>query len=242
MDLNQLSIVARQRSPWEAIDLGVVVARKWYLPLLLGWAIPSGVCFALFSLLFWDSLWVGIAVTWWLKPLWDRIPLNMASRSLFGEPLDLIATFKSSKHWLLTDAFAWLTWRRLSPTRSFDMPITILEGLRGEERRKRLHTLHINSSGPATFLTIICAHLEVVLQLGVISMVLWLIPEEIEFNINDFLLLNQYSVDLIFYVIAYITMIIVAPFYTMAGFILYISRRIELEAWDIEIRFRHIAI
>ena len=34
---------------------------------------------------------------------------------------------------------------------------------------------------------------------------------------------------------------LVMPFHTMAGFALYLNRRIELEAWDIEISFRNIA-
>jgi hypothetical protein len=36
-------------------------------------------------------------------------------------------------------------------------------------------------------------------------------------------------------------MALIAPFYTMAGFSLYINRRIQLEAWDLEVRFRHLA-
>ena len=34
---------------------------------------------------------------------------------------------------------------------------------------------------------------------------------------------------------------LVMPFHTMAGFALYLNRRIELEAWDIEISFRNLA-
>ena len=47
MDLDRLQIIARQRSPWEAVDLGFVVARAWFKSLFLVWAIPSFVLFVL---------------------------------------------------------------------------------------------------------------------------------------------------------------------------------------------------
>jgi len=40
---------------------------------------------------------------------------------------------------------------------------------------------------------------------------------------------------------AFVAMTLVMPFHTMAGFALYLNRRIELEAWDIEISFRSLA-
>ena len=45
---------------------------------------------------------------------------------------------------------------------------------------------------------------------------------------------NNVFMDLSFVLI----MAAVAPFYCAGGFMLYISRRIELEGWDIEICFR----
>jgi len=241
MDLSRISIVARERSPWEAMDLGIVMARKWYRPLVLGWMVPSLVVFIICSALFYESLWIGLTITWWLKPFWDRVPLYMASRALFGEEVTLKDGLQSLPRLTKRDWFAWLTWRRFSLTRSFDMPVTVLEGITGETRQQRLQVLHINSGGPATWLTLVCVHLEYALSFGGLGLLYLFIPEGFDFSIVDFLGTEENLSIMLFNVTAYIAMVLIAPFYTMAGFALYISRRITLEAWDVEIRFRHLA-
>ena len=67
------------------------------------------------------------------------------------------------------------------------------------------------------------------------------IPDEVDIGFMDFMGSDSQLSELIFNVMSYVAMVLVAPFYTMAGFALYISRRITLEGWDIEIRFRHLA-
>lgn len=241
MDLSRISIVARERSPWEAIDLGIIMARKWYRPLVLGWMVPSLVVFIVFSAIFYDSLWIGITITWWLKPLWDRVPLYMASRALFGEEISLKNGLQALPQLVKKDWFAWLTWRRLSLTRAFDMPVTTLEGLSGKDRQQRLQALHIKSAGPATWLTIVCLHLEYALAFGGLGLLYLFIPQEIDFNIMEFFISEDTIAELMLNVAAYFAMVFVSAFYTMAGFALYISRRISLEAWDVEVRFRNLA-
>ena len=150
MDLSRISIEARERSSWEALDLGIVMARKWFRPLALGWMIPSILVFVIFTAIFNQSLWIGITITWWLKPLWDRIPLYIASRALFSETVTVRQALRAFPGIARKDWFAWLLWRRFSLTRSFDMPVTVLEGLSGDSRKKRLHVLHIDSGGTAT--------------------------------------------------------------------------------------------
>lgn len=221
--------------------MGTMLARKWYRPLLLGWMWPSLFIFILLSLLFHESLWVGLTVTWWLKPIWDRIPLMMASRALFGEEVSVKKTLRTLPAIAIKQWFAWLTWRRFSPTRAFDMPVTVLEGLNGAARHKRLNVLHLKAGGAATWLLIICAHLEFALAMGMLGIIYLFIPEEVNFNLLGFFSSEEASSEIIINVFTYIAMVLVAPFYTMAGFALYISRRIELEAWDIEVRFRHIS-
>lgn len=240
MDLNNISVVARERTPWEALDLGFLMARRWYRPLVLGWMIPCSIIFIVFTMLFQDSLWIGISIAWWLKPVWDRVPLYLGSRALFGEEINVRSGLRALPTLARKDLIAWLTWRRLSLTRSFDMPVTILEGLKGEARQKRLHVLHISSSGAATWLTLICVHIELALVLGGLGLLYLFIPAEVDFNVLGFVESEQQITELIFNVMSFIAMVLVAPFYTMAGFALYISRRISLEGWDIEIRFRHL--
>ena len=61
--------------------------------------------------------------------------------------------------------------------------------------------------------------------------------EQLFDTFNDETLLGQWVYSLCMF----IAMFCVLPFYTMAGFSLYLNRRIELEAWDIEISFRSLA-
>ncbi|HPY42240.1 MAG TPA: hypothetical protein PLM98_17065, partial [Thiolinea sp.] len=73
MKLTDLSIQVRQRSSWEAIDLGfALVQTHWralmvpYLLLMLLCAIP------IWLMLPERYLWAAGLVVWWLKPLFDR--------------------------------------------------------------------------------------------------------------------------------------------------------------------------
>ena len=41
MNLSKISVQVRPRNPYEAIDLGFVMARRWFIPLVLLWLIPA---------------------------------------------------------------------------------------------------------------------------------------------------------------------------------------------------------
>eukprot|EP00903_Cladosiphon_okamuranus_P004532 g4530.t1 len=85
------------------------------------------------------------------------IPVN---RRLFGEDVSLSQTWKAMPKLFAPQWFQWLTWRRLSPTRSHDLPITCLERLKGAQRSRRISVLHMTSGTPAMWLTVLCYHLE----------------------------------------------------------------------------------
>jgi len=241
MDLSRIRIEARVRRPWEAIDLGFVLARQWWTPLFLSWVMPSFTLYIVLTLLFYQRAWVAPLLVWWLKPFWDRGPLYVASRALFGERMDSRQMLKALFALYKIDWLAWLCWRRLSLSRAYDMPITVLENLQGKPRQARLKILRSRNSSAAHWLTAICAHLEALLTMGVISMVALLLPEQIQPAATALIAAQEGVMQQLGGLLSYTAMALVAPFYTMAGFALYISRRIDLEAWDIEIRFRHLA-
>jgi hypothetical protein len=241
MDLSRLSIQPRLRNGWQAIDLGFAMARQWYWPAFLVWLIPSLTLYVILSLFLTEHLWLALLLVWWMKPLWDRLPLAMGSRALFSEALDVRGTLRNSWRTFRTDLFPSLTWRRFSPSRSFDLPVTVLEGLRGQERGRRLAVLHQTYGSAATWLTMILVHVEGFLALGLWAMAALFVPEELGvdwlgLSASDDWLAMHFS-----NLITYTCMALVAPFYTLAGFALYVCRRIQLEGWDIEIRFRHLA-
>lgn len=241
MHLSKLSIEPRLRNGWQAIDLGFAMARQWWWPSFLVWAIPSFLLYLVFSFVFPAYAWLSVALVWWLKPLWDRLPLVLASRALFSEPLDVQATLRNSLKIFKIDCFASLTWRRFSPSRSFDLPITVLEGLRGAERSRRLTVLHQSYGNAAVWLTLVLVHIEMFLSLGIWSAAVLLIPEELDVDWLGIMLSEDMLAVHLANLITLSAMTLVGPFYSLAGFALYICRRVELEAWDIEIRFRHLA-
>ncbi|WP_211825855.1 DUF4129 domain-containing protein [Kistimonas asteriae] len=239
MDLSQLSIRPRLRSRYEAMDLGFVLARQWWRSLFLAWLIPSGVVFLVASLLVGERQWLALLLIWWFKPLWDCAPLYIASRQLFGESVSVGSAIRAMPGMLRADGFAWLTWRRFSPGRSFVMPVTALERLTGKRRRQRIGVLDQREGGGSAWLTIACAHIEAIFSMGAAFFLMLFLPDSIG--------VEWYNTDgplwwlVVTNVLGWLAMSVMAPFYTMAGFALYINRRIELEGWDIEIRFRAMA-
>ena len=155
MNLDKLKIEARTRTPWEAVDLGFLLARSNYKVLYFCWAIPAGILFIFLSILLPEQLWLTPFIIWWLKPFLDRLPLYVISRDVFGENVSLGVVYKNIWSIFKIDLVHWLTYRRFSPTRSMDMPVNLLEQLTSSRRSKRLSVLHRKGSNAAVWLSVI---------------------------------------------------------------------------------------
>ncbi|WP_045859215.1 hypothetical protein [Teredinibacter purpureus] len=241
MDLDKIGVAARQRSPWEALDLGFVMARAWWWQLYLSWFVPSCIVFVVVSVAFPSINWLSYLLVWWLKPLWDRGPLFIASRRLFGENTSAREVFRNLWRLYKTDLFLCLTLRRLSFTRSFDMPLTVLEQLKGKKRSARQLILHRYHSGAASWLTVVGFFVEAFFVLAMFSFLAVMVPEQVDIDYWGLLVDEDEMFLWLNNALTFLAMSIVGPFFSVAGFALYISRRIDLEAWDVEIRFRHLA-
>ncbi len=242
MDLDRISIEARLRSPWEALDLGFVMARQWWLPLFLCWFIPSFTLTFILGVFFFDYIWwLPFAIVWWFKPFWDRGPLYIVSRRLFGEQASARDVFRNLWRLYKTEWFSWLTIRRFTITRSFDMPLTVLEKISSEKRAERQMVLHRNHSNAASWLSLAALCMEFFFVAAIFSFMAMMIPEQVELDVWGALFEQESILIWLGYFAFAFTLGLIGPFYTCAGFALYISRRIELEAWDIEIRFRHLS-
>ena len=86
MRLTDASVVIRPRTSWEAMDLGVLMAREHRVLLMGGWALVSLPVFSLLTVLLWNYPSLVMFLFWWLKPAFDRLPLYILSKALFGEP------------------------------------------------------------------------------------------------------------------------------------------------------------
>ena len=238
MNLDKLQVNACIRSGWQAVDLGFLMARAWWRTLYLACLLPMLPVAALLLLIFSAEPYWAVFLLWWLKPFWERLPLFVASRMLFDEQPGIWSSVKSLS---MKDFLPWLLWRRFSPQRAFDNPVTVLEGLKGAARRQRLRVLHGKYSDVALSNQFVGFCCEWLLLFGLLIVFDFFTPDAFDVRLNDnfgdLTLLGQWLVS----IAAIAAMTLVMPFHTMAGFALYLNRRIELEAWDIEISFRNLA-
>ncbi|CAA0111161.1 Uncharacterised protein [BD1-7 clade bacterium] len=242
MDISKLVIQPHLKNPWSAIDLGFVLTRTWYVQLLAAWCICSVPLFLVLLLVLpADYLWLSAPIIWWFKPLWDRGPLFVASRALFQQPLTRKDFIRQLPALYKRQCISWLTWRRLHMARSFVMPVTVLERLTGKSYNTRVQLLQRMASGKQTWLTIVAVHIESFLVFGMMALVYVLIPEEVGIDYWQWLEQQTLISGYVTSILSFIAMALVGPFYVVAGFMLYINRRIQLEGWDIEIQFRLMA-
>ncbi|MBA1272085.1 DUF4129 domain-containing protein [Stutzerimonas azotifigens] len=244
MRLSDATMAIRPRSAWEALDLGVLLARRHAPRLMLSWALLTLPVFAVLSLVFWRYPSVAFVLFWWFKPLYERLPLLILSRALFGNTPTLRQSLKALPSALRSQWLASVTWRRFSMTRSFDLPVVQLEGLSGRARSQRLGVLAQQSSGTATWLTIVGMHLETALWLGLLGALYFMLPAQLMDNWNwsdllgdgqEWLWLEHLS-NLLYVLV----LIVWEPIYVACGFSLYLNRRTILEGWDIELGFRRL--
>jgi hypothetical protein len=238
MDLDKLQVNACIRSGWQAIDLGFLMARAWLRSLYIASLMPMLPLAVVLLGIFFDRPFWAVFLIWWLKPFWERLPLFVASRMLFGEAPGIWSSMKSLP---LKDILPWLLWRRFSPQRAFDNPVTVLEGLKGGVRRQRLRVLHGRYSDVALSNQFVCFCCELLLAFGLLILFDFFTPDAFDIRFYDSFGDLTLTGEWLFSVAAIIAMSLVMPFHTMAGFALYLNRRIELEAWDIEISFRNLA-
>lgn len=238
MNLAGFQIKPVLRDKWEAVDLGIALARRWYVPLLVSWIVPAALVFLPLILLFPEKSWIAGLVFWWLKPLYDRVPLFLLSRYIFSEEFKFSNARKELFSALRFSLFSALTWRRLDYQRSFSLAVILLERQSGAAFSRRISLLQRNCGSAPFWVTIVMVHVEALLCVSLAALVFLFVPEGIEIDYLDIYYSEPLVVELIYYVLYFVSAALVAPFYVACGFSLYLNRRIELEAWDIEIAFR----
>ncbi|MGD8925662.1 MAG: hypothetical protein PVG20_02350, partial [Thioalkalispiraceae bacterium] len=182
---------------------------------------------------------------WWLKPIYERVPLHIISRALFGEVDSLRDVIKAIPRLLFPHLIKSLTFYRFDPTRSFNLPIWQLEKLTGNARAERSRVLKKVAGSTALGLTFMCMILEVIIFSSLLGLVYMFSPEYYSDAITNVFLPDNGTQTwwggLAINGFIYISYLVVGPFYVAGGFALYINRRTQLEGWDIEIAFRQMA-
>lgn len=246
MQLNHITTNIRLRSPWEAIDLGFAMTQHYWRSIIPSWLL----LLLTFIVIIWsitpdDYKNYTPLILWWFKPFYDRLLLHIYSRQLFNEPLTTANIFSSLPHLITkTGLLGALTWRRLSLSRGFNLAIWQLEQLRGRAVRDRQRLLHLQTHSQALWLTIGSIHLEYVVIVSIYALIFMLDPSQYTGKLLTSLVIDSYNEEvrywgsLLYLGIYAMAIFIIEPLYIAASFSLYLNRRTQLEAWDIELAFR----
>ena len=223
----------------EAADLGVRLCQSAAGSVYPSYGLVALPVAALALASYGFARWLPPLVLWCAKPWLDRTILFVLSRAAFGQATTPSDVWHAQRQvWWSQLLFTW-TVRRLSLWRSFTQPVYQLEGLSIGKAGARVRQIRQRSMGSALMITNAFSLTEAALMLAVVSLVFWLAPagrtagalEVLSGGLPGFL-----SVTL---AVAYaIAVMFLEPFYVGAGFAMYLNRRAELEAWDIEQEFR----
>jgi len=239
VQVDAFAIRLRRRSNMEAADLGVRLCQSdlravfscYWLALL-----PIAV-FGLAS--FEIAAWLPTLVVWWAKPWLDRTVLFVLARAAFGQKTTIRTLWDAQRQVWWSQLIRTLTTRRLSPWRSYTQPVYQLEGQSGGKLRRRVLQIRRGQTSGPLLMTSAFGMVEMTLLLSLLSLAYWFAPPGYTPSFME-LLSGQGPQEIQFVAaVAYVVVIgVLEPFYVAAGFAMYLNRRVELEAWDIEQEFR----
>lgn len=248
MRIDQLNVVLRARGSWEAMELGTALARRQWRAAWGAWLLASAPVFLLANALAW---WLGAGfgwawlLLWWCKPAFERVVLYVLSRGVFGEPVTAWQALRAQPGWQVAGFWGYLGWRRFSAVRNVCLPVNLLEGTDAAHRGQRRRAVLSAAAGPSMLLTVLCMGFEAVLVIGALTAVFMFVPVELlsdswraawELVRQDTPAWAKFGMNLLLWLAASV----MGPFHVGAGFGLYLNRRTQMEAWDVEISFRRL--
>lgn len=258
MRLEDVSAVIRPRGQWEAVDLGFAMTRNLFPRLLAAWAVTVVPLWGvLLGLSYFVPLGWSLLAIWWLKPVYDRVPLFVLSRSLFGAKPSLGEVLRAwpgmifkRLPWLLFFRVPWLlVIPHFAWSRALTLSVIDLEGQRGSAAKARMAVLMRVAGGRAGGLFALCSLYETVLVFALLTLVVGFSGDE-----SGALGLMRGFSDAVFrggemeawlrwsLVVGYlVSLSLVELFYVGGGFGAYLNCRTHLEGWDVEISFRRLA-
>ena len=246
MQFDKAQIRIRPRTSIEAIDLGVLIARRYWWRLVAGWLVVAVPIFVVTW--FVPNTVLAFLMLWWFKPLYERIPMMKVASSIFDEH----AHWSTMRRNLIApDCLLWLTFFRFFPGRSTLTPIAALEdhALGSGRVSNRRSLIKENTQGAYLGLHSLGLLFEIAIVLFILLMALWLLsPVEtdpaiaLEIALQELLsfLLASFWGPKIVLTALFVAFACVAPFYVCCGFALYLNRRVELEGWDLDLEFQRL--
>lgn len=239
MQIDAFAIRLRPRSTWEAADLGVRLcqhsARAVFVCYMTVFIPVALIAMASFEI----ATWLPTTLLWWLKPWLDRSILFALSRAAFGVNTGIADLWGAQREVWWRGLLASLTTRRLSPWRALTQPVHQLEGLGFKQRRKRTALIRSGRGSTGVLMTGAFSTIEVLMVFALISSAFWFAPAGHEVSFNNIISQDFQQTWMLISSAVYVIVVgLLEPFYVGAGFAMYLNRRVELEAWDIEQEFR----
>lgn len=257
MNLANLTVNVRPLTSYQAIDLGLMMAREWFMPLWSLWWRRMLPVFIALAVILWGldffklvedgsgsrvSMWVGVLL-WWLKPYAEVPSVIYLSQKLFDKDYTPEQAYHHARQLPNKYTGLLLTRHRLTLRRQLLMPILLLEQQDQAQMKARLRILSQAQSSAITWHTLVFNTLEIIGYLGLMMLVFLLIPETL-LQTGDWLTWLTDSpvwLNILMYSISMLVVSVVSPFYIASGFGAYICKRSLLEGWDIELKFRKLA-
>ena len=239
MKAEQLQLALRPRPAYEAVDLGVAMAQRSgrslvraFLPLGLLLVVACGATVEI-------APWLPSTLLWWFKPWLDRTLLNIFARQAFGEETRFNDAWEARRAAPWLPMLALLSVWRLSFWRAYSMPVAQLEGQTGAARRQRVKAIVRNHRGAAMMMQSTFSWIEALLMLGLVALLPWMTPGLRNGDAMAWLASGTLPATCLLFGAHAVAVLFVEPFFVAAGFAMYLNRRVELEAWDVEQELRH---
>jgi len=238
MQIDALAVRLRPRTPTEAGDLGVRLCQSTARPIYACYAMVALPVIALALASYEIAVWMPMVAIWLSKAWLDRTILFVLSRAAFGQHTTVADVWRAQRRvWWRQFLFTW-TVRRFSPWRSLTQPVYQLEEFSIAKGGARIRQIRHRHAAAASMMTSVFGVSEMVLTAALVSLVFWLAPSGLTPELVK-LFSDQAGFLSVALSAAYaIAVLFLEPFYVAAGFGMYLNRRAELEAWDIEQEFR----
>ncbi|MDF1820745.1 MAG: DUF4129 domain-containing protein [Alcanivoracaceae bacterium] len=241
MQIERTSARIAPRSAWQAMDMGTRLYQHWWRPLTGIW-LATTLLPALLLLaagMYWHSPGWAAFLFWWLKPVWEAPLLEYIARALF-DPATRIRDVLWRLPALLRSTLPFLLLRRLDPSRAFHLPVSQLEGQRGDGFSKRARTLALGESNHAGTCTVLMLHVEQVAAYALLILGFMLLPNQLGVEDIQWFGAAEEQLGTSFLVAWYLAMLVCEPLYVCMSFALYLNKRTWLEGWDLELGLRRI--
>ncbi len=250
MNIDNMKVSIRPLSTPQALDLGMAMARHWFVPLWriwLGMALPIYIVFYLGGMLLNINFGIGIGafggvIFWWLKPLYEMPMVSWLGQALFTKPPPIKQTLKAGWRSAKPYGFTMLIKRRLSLHRQLILPIVMLEKPDKQALKDRAQILLRGQGGALSWHTIIMLHIEWIISLAAVILLWQLLPTGLVKMETLFTILEYQGLwlELAWSALYFVAASLIAPFFVAGGFAVYLTKRCLLEGWDVELVFKQL--